>query len=249
MRIDKLLSDMGLYTRRETAKLVKQKAVTLDGKPVSSPSLHLDPDKQTLCIHGQPVRYQRFFYLMLNKPEGYVSSTDDPGAPTVLELLPEQHQRLGLFPCGRLDRNTVGLLLLTNDGETAHRLLSPKHHVAKDYAFRMKFPVSETDRCALEAGVELETGYRTLPCRVRLSSPTEGVITLTEGKYHQIKLMAKAVHNQIVFLERIRFGPLTLDPALERGAWRELRPEEIQALCGETDGSQKTEGTTPSVSK
>lgn len=230
MRIDKILSDLGLYSRRDTARLVKQRAVTVDGKPVSSPSLHVDPEAQTLCVNGQVIRYQRFFYLMLNKPEGYVSSTDDPGAPTVLELLPEQYRKIGLFPCGRLDRNTVGLMLLTNDGERAHRMLSPKHHVEKDYAFRVKFPLSEEDLSALEAGVELETGYRTLPCRVKLSSPTEGVITLTEGKYHQIKRMAKAVHNQIVFLERIRFGPLRLDPALERGQWRELREEEILAL-------------------
>ncbi len=230
MRIDKLLSDMGWYSRRDTARLVKQRAITVDGQTVSSPSLHVDPDKQTVCVQGRPVEYRRFFYLMLNKPEGYVSSTDDPGAPTVLELLPEQYRKIGLFPCGRLDRNTVGLLLLTNDGELAHRLLSPKHHAQKEYAFRVKFPLSEADRLALEAGVTLETGYRTLPCRVHLVSPTEGRITLTEGKYHQIKLMAKAVSNQIVFLERVCFGGVALDPSLPRGAWRPLSAEEEQCL-------------------
>ncbi len=230
MRIDKLLSELGLCSRKESALLVKKRALTLDGTPVLKASDPIDPETQTLCLNGEPVRYKKFFYLMLNKPEGYVSSTDDPGAPTVMELLPEQYRKAGLFPCGRLDRNTLGLMLLTNNGPLAHRLLSPKHHVEKTYAFRVKFPLSQQDVAALEAGIALETGEVTLPCRIVLQSQTQGEITLTEGKYHQIKRMAKAVHNQITYLERITFGPLALDPSLKRGQWRELTPQEEQAL-------------------
>ena len=136
---------------------------------------------------------------------------------------------MGLFPCGRLDKHTLGLMLLTNDGQLSHRLLSPKRHVAKSYAFGVKFPLSQADLQALEAGVDIG-GYLTKPCTVLLSGEREGTITITEGKYHQIKLMMEAVHNQITYLERITFGPLTLDPALERGEWRELNAEEIDLL-------------------
>ena len=235
MRIDKLLSELGICSRKESALLVKKRALTVDGKPVQKASDPIDPEKQTLFLHGEAIRYKKFFYVMLNKPEGYVSSTDDPGAPTVLELLPEQYRKAGLFPCGRLDRNTLGLMLLTNNGPLAHRLLSPKHHVEKTYAFRVKFALSQADVAALEAGIALETGEVTLPCRIALFSPTEGEITLTEGKYHQIKRMAKAVHNQITYLERISFGPLTLDPALQRGDWRELSEAEEAALEGKDE--------------
>ena len=136
---------------------------------------------------------------------------------------------MGLFPCGRLDKHTLGLMLLTNDGQLSHRLLSPKRHIAKTYAFRVKFPLSEKDISELQSGVDIG-GYLTKSCTVTLTDEREGCITLTEGKYHQIKLMMEAVHNQIIYLERITFGPLSLDPALERGEWRELTNEEITAL-------------------
>ena len=136
---------------------------------------------------------------------------------------------MGLFPCGRLDKHTLGLMLLTNDGQLSHRLLSPKRHVAKTYAFRVKFPLSEKDISELQSGVDIG-GYLTKPCTVTLTDEREGHITLTEGKYHQIKLMMEAVHNQITYLERITFGPLSLDPALSRGEWRELTDAEIMAL-------------------
>ena len=136
---------------------------------------------------------------------------------------------MGLFPCGRLDKHTLGLMLLTNDGQLSHRLLSPKRHVAKTYAFHVKFPLSEADISALESGVDIG-GYLTKPCHVELTGEREWRITIIEGKYHQIKLMMEAVHNQITYLERITFGPLSLDAALARGEWRELTAEEIDAL-------------------
>ncbi|MBR6727561.1 MAG: pseudouridine synthase, partial [Clostridia bacterium] len=151
--------------------------------------------------------------------------------PTVLELLPPLYTDLGLFPCGRLDKHTLGLMLLTNNGELSHRLLSPKRHVAKRYAFRVKFPLNAEDCARFRDGLVLEDGYETKPAEIELHDDRRsGVITLVEGKYHQIKRMMEALHNQITYLERITFGPLVLPPELERGDWRELTADEEAAL-------------------
>ena len=172
---------------------------------------------------------------MLNKPEGYVSATDDEREKTVLDLLPDEERRLGLFPCGRLDKNTLGLVILTNDGDSAHRLLSPKHHVDKVYKFECKLPLSQDDVSLLERGVDIG-GYNTKPCKITLSQPTCGEITLTEGKYHQIKRMLEAVNNKITYLERVSFGNIVLDSSLDRGEWRYLTEEEENFFVG---GSNK----------
>ncbi len=166
---------------------------------------------------------------MINKPEGYVSATDDDKFPTVLTLLPDELQKIGLFPCGRLDKNTLGLMLLTNNGPLSHKLLAPKNHVSKKYRFTVKFPISEADVKELESGVDIG-GYITAPCNVEMTDEKNGYITLTEGKYHQIKLMVEAVHNQITYLERVTFGPIALDESLERGQWRYLTESEQEAL-------------------
>ncbi|MBQ4137601.1 MAG: pseudouridine synthase, partial [Clostridia bacterium] len=166
-------------------------------------------------------------YVMLNKPDGYVSATDDPREKTVLELLPEKYQRLGLFPCGRLDKNTLGLLILTNNGEGAHRVLSPKRHVSKVYRYECADPLTDDDISRLSNGITLDDGYVTKDAVIKADQGgMSGEITLTEGKYHQIKRMFAAVDNKITYLERIRFGSIALDPALERGEWRELKDEE-----------------------
>ena len=229
MRIDKLLSELGICTRREAAKAAKSGGILVDGTPERDPSRHIDPDKNRISFLGREVTYQKYTYVMLNKPEGYVSATEDGKLPTVIELLPPELGKIGLFPCGRLDKNTLGLMLLTNDGDTSHRLLAPKSHVAKTYAFCLKFPFSDADIAALEAGVDIG-GYITAPCTVERTGEREGKITLTEGKYHQIKLMMEAVHNQVTYLERVSFGPLTLDQALSRGEWRYLSDSEITLL-------------------
>ena len=230
MRLDKMLSECGLASRKETARAVRAGQVTVNGVAVQRADVQIDPAVDAVTLCGKPVRYRKFVYVMLNKPDGYVSATEDSrGEQVVTSLLPEEYQKMGLFPCGRLDKHTLGLMLLTNDGQLSHRLLSPKRHVAKTYAFRVKFPLSEKDISELEAGVDIGS-YLTKPCTVKLTDEREGQITLTEGKYHQIKLMMEAVHNQITYLERITFGPLSLDSALERGEWRELTDEEITAL-------------------
>ena len=230
MRLDKLLSECGIASRKETAKAAKAGQITVNGIPATKADMQVDPIADVVTFCGRKVVWREFVYVMLNKPDGYVSATEDSrGEQVVTSLLPEEYQKMGLFPCGRLDKHTLGLMLLTNDGQLSHRLLSPKRHVAKTYAFRVKFPLSQADISALENGVDIG-GYLTKPCTVKLTDEREGQITLTEGKYHQIKLMMEAVHNQITYLERITFGPLSLDAALSRGEWRELTDEEIAAL-------------------
>ena len=230
MRLDKLLSECGIASRKESARAAKAGQITVNGIPAAKADMQVDPATDEITFCGRAVKWREFVYVMLNKPDGYVSATEDArGEQVVTSLLPEEYQRMGLFPCGRLDKHTLGLMLLTNDGQLSHRLLSPKRHVSKTYAFRVKFLLSEADVSALESGVDIG-GYLTKPCTVKLTDEREGQITLTEGKYHQIKLMMEAVHNQITYLERITFGPLTLDPTLSRGEWRELTNEEITAL-------------------
>ena len=224
-----MLSECGIASRRESAKAVKAGQVTVNGVPAKKPEQQIDPECDKVVFCGRAIRYRKYVYVMLNKPDGYVSATEDGKDPTVLELLPEEYRKMELFPCGRLDKHTLGLMLLTNDGQLSHRLLAPKSHVTKCYAFRVKFPLSEADVSSLERGVDIG-GYVTQPCRLSPENEREGIIAITEGKYHQIKLMMEAVHNQITYLERKSFGPLTLDPALERGQWRELSDGEIQSL-------------------
>ncbi len=231
MRIDKFLSEMGAATRKEASSAAKKGGVLLNGVPEKDVSRHMDPDKDSVIYCGREIEYKKYRYIMLNKPEGYVSATEDGKDPTVLELLPEEYKKFNLFPCGRLDKNTLGLILITDNGELSHRLLSPKRHVKKTYAYKSKFPLTEEERLTLEGGITLDDGYETKPAEITLfEDRASGYITLTEGKYHQIKRMLEAVHNKITYLERVSFGPLTLDASLERGEWRELTQKEIEAL-------------------
>ncbi len=231
MRIDKFLSQMGVATRKEAASAAKQGGVLVNGIVQKDTGKHIDPDLDEVIYLGRKISFQKFRYIMLNKPDGYVSATEDGCYPTVLDLLPKEFERFNLFPCGRLDKNTLGLMLITDDGELAHRLLSPKRHVKKKYFYRSKFPLTEEEKKLLEAGVVLDDGYETKPAEIELlGEGNEGYITLIEGKYHQIKRMLDAVHNKIIYLERVTFGPLSLDPKLQRGEWRELTENEISAL-------------------
>lgn len=227
--MDKLLSECGIASRKESAKAVRAGLVSVNSVPAGRTDMQVDPEKDIILYDSRRVIWREFVYLMLNKPDGYVSATEDTRDPVVTELLPEEYRRMGIFPCGRLDKHTLGLMLLTNDGQLSHRLLSPRRHVTKSYAFCVKFPLSDADVACLEAGVDIG-GYMTKPCTLALTGEWEGVISITEGKYHQIKLMMEAVHNQITYLERRSFGPLLLDSNLDRGEWRELSPEEIEAL-------------------
>ena len=227
LRLDKFLADSTVLSRRDAAAAIRAGRVTVDGQIEKAPERKVAQDA-AVALDGAPLCYARFRYYMLNKPAGYVSSTDDPGGPTVLELLPEE-QRAGLFPCGRLDKNTTGLLILMNDGKLAHDLLSPKKHVVKEYYFEVERPVTPEDVAALEKGVDIGTCV-TLPCKIELTGERRGVITLREGKYHQIKEMFKVRMNKITALRRISFGGVRLDENLPEGAWRALTAEELNTL-------------------
>lgn len=229
MRTDKYLADVTGLSRKEAGEALRRGRVTVNGQVVLRPEEKLDERTALVLLDGVLLSYRRFTYILLNKPLGYVSSTDDPGGPTVLELLPE-NLRKGLFPCGRLDKNTAGLLLLTDDGPLTHRLLAPKSHVQKEYRVTLERPVTEEDVRELEQGVDIG-GYRTKPCTLKMQSPTEGTITLTEGKYHQIKRMFQNRCNRVIALERISFGGLRLDGRLAPGEFRFLTKEE-EALLG-----------------
>lgn len=201
--------------------------VTVDGAVVKDPSKHIAETAAVAC-DGHSVQWSRYQYIMLHKPTGYVSSTEDKGK-TVMELLPPACIRLGMFPCGRLDIDTTGLLLITNDGPSAHDLLSPRHHVAKTYAFTCATPLSESAIQQMETGLAMGD-FTSQPAKVKLDTPQSGEITITEGKFHQIKRMFEAIGRKITSLERLSFGPLSLDPTLERGAWRKLTEDEISLL-------------------
>jgi 16S rRNA pseudouridine516 synthase len=231
LRIDKFLTGAGVASRTEASKAAKRGLILVNGAPVKKADVHIDPESDKIIYCGREITYRKWTYVMLNKPEGYVSATEDTRDPTVLELLPEEYQKIGLFPCGRLDKYTLGLMLLTDNGQLAHRLLSPAHHVEKKYYFRCAEPLSEENRLKMEEGVVIDGGYRTKPSEIEMKGEAEGIITLTEGKYHQIKQMFDAVRNKIIYLERVTFGPLSLyDSGLERGEWRLLTDEEIKKL-------------------
>ena len=229
MRLDKFLSEAGRASRKEAGIAAKKGLITVNGAVVKKADVHIDPENDRITYCGEEITYRQFTYIIMNKPQGYVSVTEAKGDIPAQKLLPEIEQKMGLFPAGRLDKSTTGLLLLTNDGATAHRLTSPKHHVDKTYAFTVKFPISDDDVKALCGGVTLEDGYETMPCMVEMISDREGRITLREGKYHQIKRMMIAVHNQITSLERISYGPLTTE-GLSVGQWRYLTEEEIKLI-------------------
>ena len=227
MRLDRFVSDSALLTRSEATKAIRAGRVTVDGKALRDPSLKI-VGNEDIRLDGAGLGYSEFRYIMLNKPENTVSTTDESDEKSVMRLLPSEMRRLDLFPCGRLDIDTVGLLIITNDGQTAHALLSPKHHCEKTYRFSC-VPLPEGAKKQLESGIEL-SDFTSKPCTVRLDGRESGEITVTEGKYHQIKRMFHAVGSEITFLERVSFGGIELDRTLMRGQWRELTEEEKKRL-------------------
>ena len=231
MRIDKLISESGIASRKEASRAARSGGVTVDGVVVKDLSKHIDPEKCRVFYLGREIVYRKFTYVMLNKPEGYVSATDDKSLPYVTELLPEEMRRMELFPVGRLDRDTTGLMILTNNGQLAHSLLSPKHHVAKDYFFTAAEPLCKGAEEHFTNGVTLADGYECKEAVLMLSNDRmSGKITLTEGKYHQIKRMIAAMGNRVTSLKRVSFGTIPLDESLALGEWRYLTDEEIITL-------------------
>ena len=233
MRIDKFISDAGIASRRDSAKAAKSGGITVDGIVVRDVSKHIDPEKSKVVYLGREIVYRKYTYVMLNKPEGYVSATDDKSLPYVTELLPEELRRQELFPVGRLDKDTTGLMRLTNNGQLAHALLAPKKHVSKVYYFTAAEPLVIGAEEKFKDGVTLADGYECKSAILELSSDRlSGEITLTEGKYHQIKRMIASTHNRVTSLERISFAGIPLDTSLSRGGWRYLTEDEIALLEG-----------------
>ena len=231
MRLDKLIVSTGIASRTEVAQAVRRGDVLVNGRPAPRRDLAVDEKADAIVYCGTPVCYKRTVWVMLNKPEGYVSATEDGRLPCVTELLPSLYQKRGLFPCGRLDRDTVGWMLLTNDGQLSHRLLSPRHHVEKEYRFSCDTPLPPEAEERFAAGITIDGDEL---CRSSLlvcdGDRLGGKITLTEGKYHQIKRMMQTEGSEVVFLERRAFGGIPLDTALGRGEWRPLTQEEVTIL-------------------
>ncbi|MDM5334807.1 pseudouridine synthase [Ureibacillus composti] len=233
MRLDKLLSNMGYGSRKEVKQLLKQKGVTVDGEVVKDSAMHVDPANQNVSVFGERVEYTEFVYYMMNKPPGVVSATEDLRDQTVIDLLDPLAQHFKPFPVGRLDKDTEGLLLLTNDGNLAHNLLSPKKHVPKTYYAIIDGVVTDQDVEAFKLGVELDDGYITKPGHLvilKSASTSEIELTIQEGKFHQVKRMFESQGKKVTYLKRLSMGNLELDDSLELGDYRELTAEELNKL-------------------
>ena len=233
IRLDKYLADMGIGTRTEVKKLIRQGKVKIDDAIVKSPEQKIDTATQKVFCEGQEVGYEEYEYYMLNKPAGYVSATTDAKDKTVLDLITEK-KRKDLFPVGRLDKDTEGLLLITNDGDLAHRLLAPKKHVDKLYYAKVEGVVTEEDRHAFAEGVNIGEDERTRPAVLEILKSdeiSEIHLTIQEGKFHQVKRMFEAVGKKVIYLKRISMGSLQLDVNLKLGEYRPLTEEELEHLC------------------
>lgn len=232
-RLDKILAGTGRWSRKEVRELAKLGRVEVNGQVVRRPDDKFDRRDMEVRVDGEPIAPEPYYYLMLHKPAGLLSVTEDPRQPTVLSLLPAHLQRVGLFPVGRLDKDTEGLLLLTNNGPLGHRLLAPARHVDKVYFARVEGRLDQTDAAAFQAGMALGDGLQCLPAELEvLEDPSTGLVTIREGKYHQVKRMLAARGKPVCYLKRLSMGPLQLDPELKPGAWRPLTEGELAALEG-----------------
>lgn len=236
MRLDRFLSETGVGTRSTVAQYIRKCRVAVNGEIIKNPAYKLDETSDKVTFDGRLLEYEEFLYYMLNKPQGFVTATKDNACETVMDLFPEE-KRTGLFPVGRLDKDTEGLLIITNDGELAHRLLSPSRHVDKVYYVRLDGPVCNDDIRRFEEGMELGD-FTTLPARLEAAGDADDIdgtasqayVTIREGKFHQIKRMFEAVGKQVVYLKRVAMGGVELDKNLEPGEYRRLTDEELHLL-------------------
>ncbi|QBD85722.1 rRNA pseudouridine synthase [Clostridium tetani] len=233
-RIDKILANMGYGSRKEVKKLIKNNLVEVNGEKVKDPSANIDPEKDKILVGDKVVNYRKFIYIMMNKPEGVVSATFDNYDETVIDLLEEEYQVFNPFPVGRLDKDTVGLLLITNDGELNHKLISPKWKVDKVYYAEINKEVNEKDIEAFQNGIVISDGYKCMPGKLEIIKSDENgaevYVTIQEGKFHQVKRMFEALDKKVVYLKRVKFGNINLDETLEEGEYRELTEEELENI-------------------
>ncbi|WP_091484331.1 pseudouridine synthase [Gracilibacillus orientalis] len=230
MRLDKFLANMGYGSRKDVKAIVKKKRITVNNQIIRKADIHIDPSQDQIKCDGKIIEYKEYIYLMLHKPAEYLSATEDQKQKTVLDLIKKQDKVLEPFPVGRLDKDTEGLLLLTNDGQLAHELLSPKKHVDKTYIAKLARDITEQEINQFAEGVLLEDGYLTKPAKLRAIEDKMVEITITEGKFHQIKRMFEAVNNNVLYLKRLSMGSLYLDEKLKMGEYRELTKEELDQL-------------------
>lgn len=233
MRIDKLLANSGFGSRKDVKKLLKSGAVLCNDAKIADPKAHVDPDNDRITVYGEAVQYREFIYVMMNKPKGYISATEDDRLKTVLDLLEPEDAHMKPFPVGRLDRDTEGLLVLTNDGQLAHDVLAPKKHVPKTYYAIIDGAVDEVDIERFKQGVTLDDGYVTKPGEltiIKSGQQSEIELIITEGKFHQVKRMFESVGKKVLYLKRIAMGALVLDENLELGEYREMTEEELALL-------------------
>ncbi|BGE82134.1 16S rRNA uridine-516 pseudouridylate synthase [Staphylococcus petrasii] len=228
MRLDKFLANMGVGTRTEVKQLLKKGNIEVNQKVEKSPKTQINPEQDEISVNGEQIEYIDHIYIMLNKPKGYISATHDDSAQTVIDLIPE-YQHLDIFPVGRLDKDTEGLLLITNDGQFNHNLMSPTKHVSKTYEVVSKFPIKESDILAFEKGIELSDGP-VKPAQLVKVNETISHVTIYEGKYHQVKRMFHAIENEVLELKRLKIANLAIDGNLQSGEYRLLTDEEIQLL-------------------
>ncbi|WP_291651874.1 pseudouridine synthase [Clostridium sp.] len=235
-RLDKVLSNLGYGTRKEIKQAVRKGLVEVNGEVAKDNGMQIDPEVDKIYVNGEEIFYRKYIYLMMNKPDGVISATHDNRDETVIDLLEIEHQVFEPFPVGRLDKDTVGLLLLTNDGELNHRLISPKWKVDKVYYAKIDKKVTEEDIKKFKSGITLDDGYTCKEAKLEIleasDSGSEVRITIQEGKFHQVKRMFEAVDKKVVYLKRVEFGTLQLDEDLEEGEYRELTEEEVRILKG-----------------
>lgn len=232
IRIDKYLSNMGVGSRSEVKKYIKNGFVRIEEKVITDPGFLVDTEEKVLFA-DRVIEYKEFIYLMMNKPQGVISATEDHRERTVLDLLDKIDTREGIFPAGRLDKDTEGLLLLTNDGKLAHNMLSPKKHVEKEYYAKVQGILTTGDEQAFSDGITLEDGTLCMPALLSVISTgeiSEVYITIREGKYHQIKRMFESLGKKVIYLKRLRMGDLKLDERLALGEYRELSEDEMQII-------------------
>lgn len=235
LRLDKYLADCGIGTRSEIKKIVRSGAVTVDDVVTNKSETKVDETSATVCVNGCKVSYKKFVYLMLNKPSGYVSAMRDNRLPTVADLIPEEYKHFDAFPMGRLDMDTVGLLILTNDGELTHKLLSPSKHVPKTYIAKVDGKLTAEDTEAFENGMDLGD-FVAKPAKLKILSVTErqsiAEVVIEEGKFRQVRRMFEKVGKKVTYLKRVKMNLLELDETLAEGEVRELTDSEFSALCG-----------------
>ena len=234
MRIDKFLCDMGQGSRKDVKQLLKEGKVSVNGETVKKADMHINENADKIICAGKEIFYKKYIYLMLNKPEGYISANEDKKYRVVTELVEEKYKMYDVFCVGRLDIDTTGLLILTNDGEFSHHLTSPRHHIPKKYYAKIQGEVNKFDVQKMKEGIEIDDGYKCLPAELEIISVNDGesfiYLTICEGKFHQVKRMFEAVGKKVLTLERISMGNLKLDNSLERGKMRELTQKEVEEL-------------------